>query len=55
MNTRRLPLVTAACTACLGLALSLGAPAAGAQASPGVSIGSIGATSVGAAAQADLG
>lgn len=55
------PLIAAACTASLGLALSLGAPAAGAQDdgvpadSGSLSIGSIGATSVGAAEKTGLG
>lgn len=51
------PVLTAACTATLGLALALGAPVAGAQEPerPDVGIGSIGGAIVGSAEKAGLG
>lgn len=50
-------MITAACTATLGLAVALGAPAASAQAPdrPDVGVGSIGATIVGSAEKLGLG
>lgn len=55
-NITHRPKAIAACTATLGLALALGAPAANAQAErPDVGIGSIGATVVGSAEKLGLG
>lgn len=49
------PLITAACTATVGLALALWSPVANAQDTGSLSLGSVGGTSVGAAEKFGLG